>query len=82
MDRVELEKRVEQLNELLHDYGHAYYVLDKPLVSDAVYDDYMRELLAIEAENPDLVYPDSPSQRVGGEVSSGLRKSDACISNA
>lgn len=74
MDRVELEKRVEQLNELLHDYGHAYYVLDKPVVSDAIYDDYLRELLAIEAENPDLVYPDSPSQRVGGEVSAGFGK--------
>ncbi|WP_318616393.1 NAD-dependent DNA ligase LigA [Sporosarcina sp. YIM B06819] len=74
MDRVELEKRVEQLNELLHDYGHAYYVLDKPLISDAVYDDYMQELLAIEAANPDLVYPDSPSQRVGGEVLAGFGK--------
>ncbi|WP_203248536.1 NAD-dependent DNA ligase LigA [Sporosarcina beigongshangi] len=74
MDRVELEKRVEQLNELLHDYGHAYYVLDTPLVSDAVYDNYMQELLAIEAENPDLIYPDSPSQRVGGEVLAGFGK--------
>ncbi|MEK5037051.1 NAD-dependent DNA ligase LigA [Sporosarcina sp. FSL K6-3457] len=74
MERVDLEKRVEQLNELLHDYGHAYYVLDKPLVSDAIYDDYMRELLAIEAENPDLVYPDSPSQRVGGEILAGFGK--------
>ncbi|MFJ7936531.1 NAD-dependent DNA ligase LigA [Sporosarcina sp. NPDC096371] len=74
MDRVELEKRVEQLNQLLHEYGHAYYVLDKPLISDAVYDDYMRELLAIEAENPDLVYLDSPSQRVGGEVLAGFGK--------
>ena len=54
MDRIELEKRVEELNKLLHEYGHAYYVLDKPLVSDAVYDQYMQELLAIEAENPDL----------------------------
>lgn len=74
MDRVELEKRVEQLNGLLHDYGHAYYVLDKPLISDAVYDDYMQELLAIEAANPDLVYPDSPSRRVGGEVLAGFGK--------
>lgn len=74
MDRVELEKRVEQLNELLNDYGHAYYVLDKPLVSDAVYDEYMRELLVIEAANPDLVYLDSPSQRVGGEVLAGFGK--------
>ena len=36
MDKIELEKRVEELNNLLHEYGHAYYVLDKPLVSDAV----------------------------------------------
>ena len=74
MDRVELEKRVEELNNLLHEYGHAYYVLDKPLTSDAVYDQYMQELLAIEAENPDLVYPDSPSQRVGGEILKGFGK--------
>src|SRR4051812_2642932 len=74
MDRVEIEKRVEQLNQLLHDYGHAYYVLDKPLITDAIYDQYMQELLAIEAEHPDLVYPDSPSQRVGGEVLAGFGK--------
>ncbi|KXH86770.1 NAD-dependent DNA ligase LigA [Sporosarcina sp. HYO08] len=74
MDRIELEKRVEQLNDLLHEYGHAYYVLDRPLVPDAVYDQYMQELLAIEAEHPDLIYPDSPSQRVGGEILSGFGK--------
>lgn len=74
MDRMELEKRVEQLNQLLHEYGHAYYSLDKPLVPDAVYDELMQELLAIEAENPDLIYPDSPSQRIGGEVLTGFGK--------
>ncbi len=74
MDRLELEKRVEELNNLLHQYGHAYYVLDKPLTSDAIYDQYMQELLSIEAENPDLIYPDSPSQRVGGEVLKGFGK--------
>ena len=74
MDRLELEKRVEELNSLLHEYGHAYYVLDKPLISDAIYDQYMQELLTIEAENPDLVYPDSPSQRVGGEILKGFGK--------
>ena len=74
MDRVVLEKRVEELNDLLHKYGHAYYVLDKPLTSDADYDRYMQELLAIEAENPDLIYPDSPSQRVGGEILKGFGK--------
>ena len=45
MDKIELEKRVEELNSLLHKYGHAYYVLDKPLVTDAVYDEYFQELL-------------------------------------
>ncbi len=74
MDRIELEKRVEELNQLLHAYGHAYYTLDKPLVSDAVYDQTMEELLAIEAQNPDLIYPDSPSQRVGGEILKGFGK--------
>ena len=74
MDRIELEKRVEELNQLLHAYGHAYYTLDKPLVSDAVYDQTMEELLAIEAQNPDLIYPDSPSQRVGGEILTGFGK--------
>ncbi len=74
MDRLELEKRVEELNNLLHQYGHAYYVLDKPLTSDAIYDQYMQELLSIEAENPDLIYPDSPSQRVGGEILKGFGK--------
>lgn len=74
MDRLELEKRVEELNNLLHEYGHAYYVLDRPLTSDAIYDQFMQELLAIEAENPDLIYPDSPSQRVGGEILKGFGK--------
>lgn len=74
LDRVSLEKRVEELNRLLTEYGRAYYVLDKPLVPDAVYDQYMQELLAIEAEHPDLIYPDSPTQRVGGEILGGFGK--------
>ena len=73
-DKIELEKRVEELNSLLHKYGHAYYVLDKPLVSDATYDKYFQELLEIETENPDLRFPDSPTQRVGGEILSGFGK--------
>ena len=62
---------MEELNSLLNSYGHAYYVLDKPLVSDAAYDGYFQELLGIEKEFPDLQYPDSPTQRVGGEILSG-----------
>lgn len=74
MDRKAVEKRVQELNDLLKEYGHAYYVLDQPTVPDSVYDQLMQELLSIEAENPDLIYPDSPSQRVGGEVLEGFSK--------
>lgn len=74
MDRIQLEKRVAELNRLLHEYGHAYYVLDNPLVSDAIYDQLLHELIALEKENPDLIYPDSPTQRVGGEILSGFQK--------
>lgn len=69
MDDVqELEKRVAELNKILHDYGHAYYDLDAPKVPDSEYDEKMQELLAIEAKYPDLIMPDSPTQRVGGKA--------------
>jgi DNA ligase (NAD+) len=74
MDKVQLEDRVKELNQLLHDTGYAYYVLDQPLVPDAVYDQYLQELIAIESEFPDLIYPDSPTQRVGGTILQGFNK--------
>lgn len=70
----DIEKRVAELNKLLHEYGHAYYVQDKPIVSDAVYDQLLHELIALEKENPSLIYPDSPTQRVGGAAAEGFRK--------
>ncbi len=73
-DTQELEQRVKELNRLLTEYGQAYYVLDRPAVTDAEYDRLMQELLAIEEQNPDLVYPDSPTQRVGGSVLEGFTK--------
>ncbi|WP_438312860.1 NAD-dependent DNA ligase LigA [Sporosarcina sp. FA9] len=74
MDKSTLKERVDELNTLLHEYGHAYYVLDKPLVTDAVYDGYFQELLRIEKEFPDFVYPYSPTQRIGGETLTGFNK--------
>ena len=65
-DVLELEKRVAELNKILHEYGRAYYDLDAPIVPDSEYDSKMQELLAIEEAHPDLIYPDSPTQRVGG----------------
>ena len=70
----EIEQRIAELRELLHTYGHAYYVLDKPLVADSVYDQYLQELLALEEANPSLISPDSPTQRVGGAVVEGFKK--------
>lgn len=58
---------LRSLRESIRHHDHCYYVLDQPEVSDAVYDDLMRRLLALEAAHPELVTPDSPSQRVAGQ---------------
>jgi DNA ligase (NAD+) len=57
------------LRERIRAADHAYYVLDQPLLSDAEYDQLVRELQALEAEHPELVTPDSPTQRVSGAPS-------------
>ncbi|QFI53814.1 NAD-dependent DNA ligase LigA [Aeromonas simiae] len=62
----EYQSRHQTLCQQLSDYGYQYYVLDNPTVTDSEYDRLMRELLALEAEHPELRTPDSPSQRVGG----------------
>jgi DNA ligase (NAD+) len=66
--------RVDELRELIRRYEHAYYVLDRPNVSDAEYDALFQELRRIEEERPDLLTPDSPTQRVGGEASDQFAK--------
>jgi len=70
----EIEQRIAELNKLLHEYGYAYYVLDKPVVADSVYDQLLHELIALEEANPSLIFPDSPTQRVGGTVVEGFKK--------
>ncbi len=59
---------IETLRRALHEHAHRYYVLDDPLISDAEYDRLFQQLQAIEAANPELVTPDSPTQRVGGRA--------------
>ncbi|MCT6923933.1 NAD-dependent DNA ligase LigA [Metasolibacillus sp.] len=71
---TDIEKRIAELNTLLHDYNYAYHVLDKPAVPDAVYDQLLHELIALEEANPSFIYPDSPTQRVGGAVLEGFQK--------
>ncbi|HSX07642.1 MAG TPA: NAD-dependent DNA ligase LigA [Candidatus Saccharimonadales bacterium] len=66
MTEAQAKKRLTELRQLMAKYAYEYYVLDRPSVSDAVYDGLMRELKALEAEFPRLITPDSPTQRVGG----------------
>jgi len=61
-------KYIEELHDLLNSYARAYYVLDAPLVSDEEYDALLRELVQIEELYPELVTPDSPTQKIGGEI--------------
>jgi DNA ligase (NAD+) len=64
---TDVADRAAELRRQLEYHGHRYYVLDDPEISDADYDALLHELRAIEAEHPDLLTPDSPTQRVGGK---------------
>jgi DNA ligase (NAD+) len=65
-------KRAAELRQLLNRAAHAYYVLDAPVLEDAVYDRLYRELLELESAHPALLSLDSPSQRVGGRPAAGF----------
>lgn len=65
-------KRLDQLRELIRGHDHRYYVLDDPEISDAGYDALFRELKQLEADQPDWVTPDSPTQRVSGQPQQGF----------
>ncbi len=64
--RAEAKLRVEELREEINRHQYRYFVLDQPEVADAEYDQLVRELEALEAGYPELITPDSPTQRVGG----------------
>jgi DNA ligase (NAD+) len=67
-------QRAEELRRFLNDANYEYYVLDAPTYSDAEYDAALRELKTIEASHPELVTPDSPTQRVGAEPATQFEK--------
>jgi len=64
--------RAEELRTLLHHHNYRYYALDRPEIGDTEYDRLFNELKALEAAHPELVTPDSPTQRVGGAVAEGF----------
>ena len=69
MPPADVANRLEELRAAVRHHLHRYHVLDDPEISDAEYDALFRELEAVEAEHPELVTPDSPTQRVGGPAS-------------
>lgn len=67
MNKKDAEKRIAKLRELINDYRYHYHVLDESIMSEAAADSLKHELTLLEAEYPDLVTPDSPTQRVAGK---------------
>src|ERR1700688_473270 len=68
------ENKIESLREKIRHHEYLYYVLDQPEISDAEFDKLMRELKDSEAQHPELLTADSPTQRVGGKPREGFLK--------
>ena len=71
---MDINKRIEELINILNEANYNYYVLDNPTISDQEFDKYLRELTELEMEYPNLKRSDSPTNRVGGEVLEGFEK--------
>lgn len=74
MEREDAKKLIERLTAEINKFNHAYYVLSKPEISDQEFDSRMKELETAEQEFPDLVSPNSPTRRVGGEITKEFRQ--------
>ncbi|WP_026475597.1 NAD-dependent DNA ligase LigA [Alkaliflexus imshenetskii] len=69
MEQEEVHQRIQQLRDELHHHNHQYYILNNPLISDFEFDRLMAELIGLEAAHPELNDPNSPSVRVGSDLS-------------
>src|SRR5919112_1807041 len=74
VENLDIRGRIEDLRELVRYHNRRYYVEDTPEIPDAEYDALYKELEALEAEHPELVTSDSPTQRVGGEPLEGFEQ--------
>ncbi len=70
----DIQKKIDALRDKIRHHEYRYYVLDDPEISDAEFDKLMEQLKSVEAEHPDLITPDSPTQRVGGKPREGFLK--------
>ncbi|MCG1011107.1 NAD-dependent DNA ligase LigA [Tepidanaerobacter sp. GT38] len=74
MDKAQAERRIQELRQIINHHNHLYYVLDNPEIPDAEYDKLMRELIDLESQFPELIVPDSPTQRIGGEPLAAFKR--------
>lgn len=65
--KKETEKEIKELREVIRKHNYHYYVLDEPIISDYEYDNLLRQLISLEQKYPELITPDSPTQRVGAK---------------
>ena len=70
------QERILELRELLHKYNNLYYVQNAPVISDIEFDQLMHELIDLEEKNPELYDPNSPTQRVGSDLSKGFEQAE------
>lgn len=68
MDKATTEKEIARIREEINRHNYLYYVRARPVISDFEFDKLLERLVVLEKEYPDLVTPDSPSQRVGGQI--------------
>ncbi len=68
----DVQRQIDKLRDDIRYHENRYYVLDDPEISDAEFDRLMQELKKLEAANPELITPDSPTQRVGGQAARGI----------
>ncbi|TVP94395.1 MAG: NAD-dependent DNA ligase LigA [Acholeplasmatales bacterium] len=76
---MSIKDTIDKLVETIHRHDHAYHVLDKPLISDIEYDAMLEKLRQLEAQYPDYVRTDSPTQRLAGKVLEGFKKVEHAI---
>ncbi len=69
-----IQKKIDALREKIRHHEHRYYVLDDPEISDLEFDKLLEQLKKLESEHPELITPDSPTQRVGGKPREGFLK--------
>ncbi len=74
MNQPQPEQRIKELRDLILRYNYEYHILDKPSVSDAIWDSVFAELKRLESEHPEFITTDSPTQRVGSPLVGGFKK--------